>query len=92
MPTKDCLFDDKYFLFQWDEDQPEIIIPDEVKDDVDNDWVIPQDQKEHAIEEYLTGQTEAENAMYGDPPGGAPKGKKWAWVWLPYDRDRKSVV
>lgn len=40
LPTKDCLFDEKYFMFQYDEDQPEIIIPNEVHDDVDNDWVI----------------------------------------------------
>lgn len=75
MPTKDCLFDEKYFLFQFDEDSPEVIIPDEIKDDVDNDWIIPQDQKETIIEEYLAGQQEAEAAMYGDekPPDGKKK-------------------
>jgi hypothetical protein len=33
-------FDEKFFLFNWNEEHPEIIIPEEVKDDIDNDWVI----------------------------------------------------
>ena len=48
------------------------MIPREVIDDTDNDWIIPQDQKEREIEDYLAGQQEAEAAMYGDvakPPG-----------------------
>ena len=55
MPTKDCLFDEKYFMFQYDEDQPEIVIPDEVHDDIDNDWIIQNDQKDLIIEDYLQG-------------------------------------
>ena len=47
--------DEKYFLFQFDEDNPAIVIPDEVHDDMDNDWVIEADQKEATIEEYLAG-------------------------------------
>lgn len=72
-PTKECLFDEKYFLFQFDEDNPAIVIPDEVHDDMDNDWVIEADQKEATIEEYLAGQQEAEAAMSGDTK---PAGKK----------------
>lgn len=56
MPTKECLFDEKYFMFQYDEDQPEIHIPDEVHDDIDNDWVVAQDAKDQVIEDYLQGQ------------------------------------
>lgn len=70
MPTKECLFDEKYFLFQFDEDNPPVVIPPEVHDDKDHDWIIADDQKDPIIEEYLTGQAEAESQMYGDvkPP------------------------
>lgn len=66
MPSKECLFDEKYFMFQYDEDQPEIIIPDEVIDDIDNDWIIKQEEKDEVIENFLAGQQEAEAAMYGE--------------------------
>ena len=46
-------FDEKYFLFNWNEEHPEIQIPDEIADDIDNDWVITQLQKEDVINEYL---------------------------------------
>ena len=71
MPSKECLFDEKYFLFQFDEDNPAIIIPDEVHDDQDHDWIIEADQKDAIIEEFLAGQQEAEAALAGDskPPG-----------------------
>lgn len=71
MPTKECLFDEKYFLFQFDEDNPAIAIPQEVHDDKDNDWIIEADQKDAVIEEFLIGQQEAEQAMNPDikPPG-----------------------
>ena len=41
-PTKPH-FDEKYFLFHWDEEHPDVMIPDEVGDDVDNDWIIDKD-------------------------------------------------
>ena len=46
-------FDEKYFLFNWNEEHPEIQIPDEIADDIDNDWIITQLQKEDVINEYL---------------------------------------
>jgi hypothetical protein len=38
-PTKP-VHDENYFFFNWDEEHPEIQIPDEVVDDVDDDWLI----------------------------------------------------
>ena len=33
-------FDEKFYLFNWNDEHPEIQIPDEIKDDIDSDWVI----------------------------------------------------
>jgi len=47
-------FDAKYFMFSYDEEHPAIIIPAEVIDDTDNDWV----QKESAKEDLITSYNE----------------------------------
>lgn len=46
-------FDEKYFLFGFDEEHPEVEIPAEVPDDVDNDWDLPQERKEDEIQAYV---------------------------------------
>lgn len=51
-PTKP-VYDENYFFFQWDEDHPEVIIPDEVIDDVDDDWLITADRKESMVNDYV---------------------------------------
>ena len=43
----------------WDEDHPDIDIPPEIQDDIDNDWVIPVDKKEDLIHDYLAQIAEA---------------------------------
>jgi len=45
-------FDEDFFDHNWNEDHPEIIIPPEVVEDVDNDWVIPPEKKEDMVVEY----------------------------------------
>ena len=32
------LFDENFFLFNFEENNPQIVIPEEVIDDIDNDW------------------------------------------------------
>ena len=46
------MFDEKYFLFNYDEEHPAIYIPDEVKDDVDNDWIISIEKKDELISHH----------------------------------------
>lgn len=53
------IFDDKYFLYHYDEEHPEIPIPDEVMDDIDNDWIIEPEKREEVINDYLNQQSEA---------------------------------
>ena len=45
-------FDEKYFFFNYDEEHPQILIPDPVIEDIDNDWVITPEQKDEFINEY----------------------------------------
>ena len=66
-------FDQKYYIYSYDEEKPEIIIPDEIEDDKDNDWLIEQTFKDEQVAEYFAQVTEAVNA--GQNP--APPGKKW---------------
>ena len=46
-------FNDRYFLFNWDEENPQIVIPDEVKDDIDNDWKLTPELKTELIDEFI---------------------------------------
>jgi hypothetical protein len=48
-PPSKPVFDEKYFLYSYDEDHPAIYIPDEIKDDVDNDWLISNEKREELI-------------------------------------------
>ena len=66
------IFDDKYFLYHFDEEHPEIAIPPEVVDDIDNDWVIEPEKRDEVINEYVNAQAEA-SAIYGVPPSSARK-------------------
>jgi len=47
------VYDENYFFFNWDEEHPEIKIPDEVIDDVDNDWMVSAERKEDLVTEYM---------------------------------------
>ena len=43
------VFDKNFFFFNWDEEHPEIDIPEEVQDDVDNDWMMTAEKKEDLL-------------------------------------------
>lgn len=62
-------FDEKYFLFNWDEDHPAIEIPPEVVDDVDNDWIIEATKKDDVIQDFIAGQQEAMAGISAATPG-----------------------
>jgi hypothetical protein len=68
-------FDAKYFMFSYDEEHPPIIIPAEVHDDIDNDWVQKQEAKEELITQYKEKAQEAILAA-NPPPEPEKKGKK----------------
>ena len=69
-PPTEPLFDEKYFLYNWDDENPAIIIPMEVKDDVDNDWLLTADKKEDLILQYQGDQAEAQASA------SAPAGRR----------------
>lgn len=37
---------------RFDDENPEVIIPDEVVDHVDNDWLLDEDEKEQLVTQY----------------------------------------
>jgi hypothetical protein len=39
-------FNERYFLFNWDQEHEQITIPDEVVDDIDNDWILTKELKD----------------------------------------------
>lgn len=51
-PPQLPVYDEKYFLYNYDEENPETVIPPEVIDDVDNDWSITSAKKEELLTEY----------------------------------------
>lgn len=66
-------FDEKYFYFAYDEEHPQINIPQLIADDVDLDWIITEDQKEHIINDYLAQFVEAPPQPSTSQP---PQGRK----------------
>jgi hypothetical protein len=47
------IFNVEEFLVKWNEDNPEILIPDEVIDDIDNDWQMNEEEEEALIASYF---------------------------------------
>jgi hypothetical protein len=68
-------FDEKFFLYGWDEEHPKVFIPPEVIDDVDNDWIIPHDKKDEMIAEFAAHKAE-EMAHQSQTTENVSKGKK----------------
>lgn len=60
-------FDEKYAIFEFDEEHPSIPIPDEKLDDKDNDWVLSGDGKEEAIADYVQSITDYFTALNAPP-------------------------
>jgi hypothetical protein len=46
------IFDEKEALIKWDEENPDIIIQDSTKDDIDNDWILTEEEIEAKIKAY----------------------------------------
>jgi len=71
-PTKP-VFDENFFFFNWDEEHPEVHIPDEIRDDLDNDWRLTQERKEELLTQYAAEQAEAaaEAEKAKAPPAGS---------------------
>ena len=46
------IFDEKEALTKWDEENPDIIIQDSTKDDIDNDWNLTEEEIEAKIKAY----------------------------------------
>ena len=57
-PPEKPVFDEKFFLYGWDEEHPAVIIPAEIKDDTDNDYLIPPDKKDELIEQFAAQKAE----------------------------------
>ena len=47
------VFNEEQFLAEWDAENPEIIIGDEPKDPIDNDWVLTEEEIAENIKKYL---------------------------------------
>lgn len=52
------VFDMKFFEFNFEAETPPVVIPDEVVDDIDNDWKIVPEDRDAVIEKYLANQEE----------------------------------
>lgn len=57
------MYDEKYFLYNYDDEHPEIVIPPNVTDDVDNDWQITASRKDDLLTEYQITVAEALAAL-----------------------------
>lgn len=51
------VFNQDEFLEKWVEDNPEHMLPEEVISDIDNDWVLSEEEEEALIAAYF-GQKE----------------------------------
>jgi len=52
------VFNEEEYLEKFDEEFPDIFIPDEVIDDIDNDWVFTEEEEAEAIEKYWASREE----------------------------------
>lgn len=47
------VFNEEEFLEKWLEENPEPILPDEVVPDIDNDWILQEEEEEALIQAYF---------------------------------------
>ena len=52
-------FDEAEQAEKFDDENPEVEIPDEIIDDIDNDWVLTEEENEALISKYLAGKEDA---------------------------------
>lgn len=46
------------FIMKWDEENPPIIIPDEIEDEFDRDWILSEEEEEQLIQQYFQAKEE----------------------------------
>lgn len=51
-------FNHEEFLQKWEEDNPIVIIPDEIMDEFDRDWVLTEEEEEELIKQYFLAKEE----------------------------------
>ena len=49
-------FDEEEFLIKWDEENPDIEISGECTDDINNDWVLTEEEMTEQIAHYWTAK------------------------------------
>jgi len=52
-------FDAEEFLEGWDAENPEIVIQEEVVDDIDNDWILTEEESETQIKDFWSARADA---------------------------------
>lgn len=57
-PPVKPVYNEAEVIEKFDEDFPEIVIPDEVQDVIHNDWVLQEDEEQRLVDDYLAGKTE----------------------------------
>lgn len=46
-------FNEGEFLEKWEEDNPEPILPEDIVSDIDNDWILTEEEEESLIQAYF---------------------------------------
>jgi len=47
------VFNEEEFLIKWDEENPPVLIPDEIQDEFDRDWVLNEEEEEALVQQYF---------------------------------------
>jgi len=73
------VFDEKFFLFNWDEEHPAVEIPAEVVEDKDHDWdlsAVTPEEKDAMLNEHQNWLTEQKAAVDAANAPSSPQKKK----------------
>ena len=57
-PPSKPVFDEKFFLYGWDDEHPTLLIPEEVIYDKDNDFIIAADKRDEMIIEFAQAKAD----------------------------------
>ncbi len=50
------VFNAEEFLVRWEEENPEPELPHEVVPDIDNDWILTEEEEEQHLQAYFAGK------------------------------------
>lgn len=50
------IFNGEEFLQRWEEENPKPELPEEVYSDIDNDWVLTEEEEEQHLQAYFAGK------------------------------------